>query len=164
MTAPSSDPKTPAKAQTYNVKSETLTYDDARRVAVYEAPLVTLTTEDGNRTESRKLTFELAKESRTLDRMRAEGSNRGVFATLSGGYEAEGELLVYVADTDIYSITGKPAVVKSAPDKDAQCKRTESTNVEVNRKTGSVDIPGRNQALSKTTAMSCSESIRSVKK
>ena len=159
MTAPTSDPKVQTKPQVYQVKADTLTYDDARRVAVYEAPLVVLTTEDGTRTESRKLTFELARESRALDRMRAEGTNDGVFATLPGGYEAKGDLLVYRADTDVYTITGKPATVKS-PDKDNTCKQTVSTIVELNRKSGTVSLPGNSPAPSSTAPISCAESIR----
>jgi len=159
MTAPASELKSQAKPQVYRVKAETLTYDDARRVAVYEAPLVVLTTEDGTRTESRKLTFELAKESRTLDRMRAEGANFGMFATLAGGYETSGDLLVYRADTDLYTVTGKPAVVKS-PDKDKTCKQTVSTILELNRKSGTVSLPGNSPALSSTSPIGCAESIR----
>ena len=158
MTAPTSDVKAQAKPQVYSVKADTLTYDDARRVAVYEAPLVVLTTEDGTRTESRKLTFELAKDSRALDRMRAEGAN-DVFATLTGGYEAKGDLLVYRADTDVYTITGKPATVKS-PDKDNTCKQTVSTIVELNRKSGTVSLPGNSPAPSSTAPIGCAESIR----
>jgi hypothetical protein len=142
-----------------------MTYDDARRIAVYEAPLVVLTTEDGTRTESRKLTFELAKESRTLDRMRAEGpgGSDSVFAMLAGGYEARGDLLIYRADTDIYNITGKPARVKS-PDKEGTCKLTVSTGLELNRKTGTVALTGNSPANSSTAPIGCADSIRTVKK
>jgi lipopolysaccharide export system protein LptA len=163
MTAPTSDPKAPAKAQVYRVEADTLTYDDARRLAVYEAPLVVLTTEDGTRTESRKLTFELAKESRSLDRMRAEGPE-AVFATLPGGYEAKGDVLVYRAETDLYNITGKPAMVKSPADKDGSCKKTVSTNLELNRKTGTVSLPGNSPAFNSTAPIGCAESIRTIKK
>jgi lipopolysaccharide export system protein LptA len=165
MTAPTSDAKAPAKAQVYRVAADTLTYDDARRVAVYEAPLVVLTTEDGTRTESRKLTFELAKETRALDRMRAEGPGgaSAVFATLPGGYEAKGDLLIYRADTDVYNITGKPAIVKS-PDKEGTCKQTVSTGIELNRKTGTVALTGNSPANSSTAPIGCAESIRTVKK
>jgi lipopolysaccharide export system protein LptA len=165
MTAPTADTKAQAKPQVYRVTADTLTYDDARRIAVYEAPLVVLTTEDGTRTESRKLTFELAKESRALDRMRAEGPSRSdsVFATLAGGYEAQGDLLVYRADTDVYNITGKPAVAKSR-DKDGTCKKTVSTSLELNRKTGTVVVTGNSPANSSTAPVGCAESIRTVKK
>jgi lipopolysaccharide export system protein LptA len=163
MTAPTADSKAEAKPQVYRVNAETLTYDDARRVAVYEAPLVVLTTEDGTRTESRKLTFELAKESRALDRMRAEGADSGVFAMLPGGYEAKGDQLVYRADTDLYNITGKPAIVKS-PDKEGSCKKTVSIILELNRKTGAVSLPGTSPAPSSTAPIGCAESIRTIKK
>ena len=163
MTAPTSDAKAQAKPQVYRVTADTLTYDDARRVAVYEAPLVVLITEDGTRTESRKLTFEMAKESRALDRMRAEGPGDGVFATLAGGYEAKGDVLIYRADTDIYNITGKPSVAKS-PDKDGTCKKTVSTSLELNRKSGTVSLTGNSPANSSTAPIGCAESIRTVKK
>ncbi|HXT71757.1 MAG TPA: hypothetical protein VN700_18520 [Vicinamibacterales bacterium] len=159
MTGPAADAKSPPRPQKYQVQADILTYDDTRRTAVYEAPLVVLTTEDGNKTEARKLTFELAKETRTLDRMRAEG---GVWATLSGGYEVTGDLLVYQADTDIYTVTGKPAIVKSK-EQSGLCKRTTSAKLEMNRKTGAVEAPG-SPAGSSTDPMPCSESIRPPRK
>lgn len=157
MSAPAKDTKGTAKPQKYTVQSESLTYDDVRRTAVYEAPLVVLTTEDGNRTEARKLTFELAKETRTLDRMRAETD---VFATMPGGYEATGDLLVYRADTDTYTISGKPARVKGPGEKPGDCKLWQNITLELDRKTDTVSVPVRSTVSSEMKPIACTDSIR----
>ncbi len=162
MTGPAADPKAQARPQKYRVHADTFTYDDAKRTAVYEAPVVVLTTEDGNRTEARKLTFELAKEARTLERMRAEGAGGGVLATVSGGYEVRGDLLVYRADTDVYTVTGRPAMAKSA-ERGGRCELTVGTRLEMNRQTGSFEVPG-SPGGSSTAPIACSESLRTIRK
>lgn len=150
-----------SKTQVYDIRSDTLAYDDTRRVADFRGTLVTLTTADGV-TESRQLLLELAGDSRTLQRLRAEG---GVYATLSDGYEFAGESLVSQPDTEIYVLTGKPARVKSR-DKDRpaggkadNCSLTTGDVLELNRKTGGLQSPGSGR-INTTTTISCAESLR----
>jgi hypothetical protein len=70
---------------------------------------------------------------------------------------------VYRAEADLYNITGKPAIVKS-PDKEGSCKQTVSINLELNRKSGAVSLPGNSPAPSSTAPIGCAESIRTIKK
>jgi hypothetical protein len=164
-----SSTKTPAKLENYRVRSETLNYDDAKRVAVYVGPLVSLTTDDGDKIEARRQSFELAKDSRTLQLMRAEGDkgeNGKVIGFLAGGYEVSGDVLIYRADSDLYSLTGKPAIVKSPNDGTAeskgQCKFTVSTNLNLNKTTGAVEFPGTGQAPQNTDLRPCTTPIRTI--
>ena len=168
MMAPAEGGKPPA-LQRYRVLAETLVYDDAQRTAVYKGPKVTLTMVDNTRIESSAVTFELAKESRDLKRMRAEGPNRGVFGTLSGGYEVLGDLLTYDAEASVYTLTGKNALVKSQ-DKDAagqppgvRCKLTTSPTIVLDRKTGSIQTRGTALTQGEAKEIDCSVSIRPVK-
>jgi lipopolysaccharide export system protein LptA len=142
-----------------------LQYDEAGRTAVYTGQVVTMTTSDSD-VDAGKLTFRLAAESRTLETMRAE---RAVWTKMSGGYEAVGDVLVYQAATDLYTLEGKAgleaAQVKSprsdAPgSKTPMCNLNDGMKLELDKKTGAVRVPGGGQAPQNVTAIACSAPLR----
>jgi lipopolysaccharide export system protein LptA len=149
------------KLKTYGVRADTLQYDDAKRVAVYQGQPAVLKTVDGD-IEGGTLTFVLAETSRTLKTMRATGV---AFARLAGGYEAVGDTLDYDAATEVYTLrstrAGSLARVKSpkkvepgAPVSDA-CTLSESTIIEFNVRAGEVQMPGKGEANKTTTEKPC---------
>ncbi len=101
--------------------------------------------------------------------MRAQ---KAVWTKMSGGYEAIGDVLVYLAATDVYTLEGKAgqetAQVKS-PQTESQssktpmCKLNDGMKLEPNRRTGVVRIPGEGQAPRNVTEISCSVSLRRAK-
>ena len=100
---PERRPTTPLKQ--YRVRAETLEYDEAARTAIYKGPRVV----DDHTTDS-------DVEAGSADvPARGRVAGAGVHARrrapcgrqLSGGYEAIGDVLVYRADTDLYTLEGK---------------------------------------------------------
>jgi len=160
-------PGTPVK--TYKVRADTLDYDDARRTAVYNGATVYLNSSDGD-VEARKMTFQLAKASRTLEQMRAE---QDVYAQLPGGYEASGEVLVFQADQDVYKLSGMPgrnARLKRPADRTdsnattaPQCTLSESMQINLNRRTNGVEQPTSGEAPKPNQPIGCTDSIRRSK-
>ena len=149
------------KLKAYEVRAETLQYDDAKRVAVYEGLPAALKTVDGD-IEGGTLTFELAEASRTLKTMRATGI---AYARLAGGYEAVGDTLEYDAATEVYTLrstrAGSLARVKApkktepgAPVSEA-CTLSESTTIEFNVRTTDVQMPGKGEANKTTREVTC---------
>lgn len=157
-----------AALKRYRVRAETLQYDETARTAVYKGPLVSMTTDDGN-VEARVLTFRLLAESRALETMLAE---RNVWAKLSGGYEAIGDVLLYRADTELYTLEGKAgsetAQVKSPrsddpPSTTPKCNLNDGMKLELDKRTGVVRIPGEGQAPRNVSEILCSVSLRRSK-
>jgi hypothetical protein len=166
---PMSDSSKGAKPvqQIYRGRADRLTYDDTKRVAIYEStgsnPVVVITA-DGEIESRKSTTFELAKDSRTLVRMRSVGN---VFGKLSGGHEVAGDVLTYRADNETYELTGKPAAVKSPEDSSSTsksppdaCKKTTSDRLVLNRKTNEVVFPDVSQVPRGSDPMKCSDSLR----
>jgi lipopolysaccharide export system protein LptA len=155
----------PLKSQ--RVRADTMTYDDATRIAVYKGAPVHVTTSDSD-IEGRMVTFRLAETERALKSMRAEG---GVWATLSGGSEAVCEVLVYDAAIDVYTLEGllgqETAKVKSpradSPPTKPMCDLYTGMRLQLNRKTGAVTVPGTGQAPRVTDEVACSTSLRRSK-
>ena len=150
---------TPAAPQRYRIVAEALVYEDAKRTATYRGQPAMMTSGDGL-TEGQVLTLILGEATRTLERMTVETN---VYAKMSGGYEADGDTLVYRAGTDVYVITGRPARVKSPNSSGEGCLLTKNLTLELNRQTGSVRSPSHGQTPGSTDAIACDVSIRSIR-
>jgi lipopolysaccharide export system protein LptA len=166
---PDAGDKSGTSVKTYKVRADTLDYDDGRRTAVYKGATVFLNSADGD-VEARKMTFQLAKASRTLEEMRAE---QAVYAQLPGGYEAVGEVLVFQAGQDVYKLSGiqgrnaqlkRPADRTDSPSTAApQCTLSESMQIDLNRRTNEVATPTTGEAPKPSRPIACTESIRRSK-
>ncbi len=104
---PAAAPATPAAPTVYHAKAQELVYTDANRTAHYTggADAAELKGPDGT-TTAKTIDVVLASESRTVQKMRADGD---VHLTSDGGREARGEHLTYDAARDEYHLTGKQA-------------------------------------------------------
>jgi len=156
--------------QRQHVTADTMAYDESKRIAVYKGAPVHVETQDG-KVEGRTVTFRLAETSRALETMRSE---TGVWATLSGGYEAVGHVLVYDARTDKYTVEGLPgsgeagtAKVKSpksdSPASNPMCNLSVGMRLQLDRRKNEGLIPGEGLAPRDMTEISCSVSIRKSK-
>ncbi|HWB16560.1 MAG TPA: hypothetical protein VG538_09140 [Vicinamibacterales bacterium] len=86
----------------YHATSDTLTYDDDARTAVFEGEPAVLKSADGQ-TTGKRITLLLEPEARKLRQLDA---NDTVHATLSDGREAYGDTLRYDARADQYTLVG----------------------------------------------------------
>lgn len=157
--------KEPPKQE--RVRADTLAYDESTRTAVYKGAQVRVTTTDGTEVVGQTVTFRLADTSRTLQSMRAQTD---VWATLSGGYEAAGDVLTYDATPDIYTLEGRngqAAQVKSpksdSPASNPQCSLNTGMRLRLDRKTGIVTVPGEGLAPRTGEQVPCSMSLRHSK-
>lgn len=155
-----SDDQGKSQLKTQQVKADTMAYDDALRQAVYHGKPVTLTTTDGT-TEGLVMTFELAEDGKTLNRLRAQGN---VFGSRNDGMQFSGVELEYRVEEDLYILTGRsgsPAVIKQPPADpkagDGQCDFPEAQRLEFSPRTGSFKSSGSTVGSNKRP---CSESLR----
>ncbi|HVT46489.1 MAG TPA: hypothetical protein VHD57_01775 [Vicinamibacterales bacterium] len=86
----------------YHATSDTLTYDDDARTAVFEGAPAVLKSTDGQ-TTGKHITLLLEPEARKLRQLDASGT---VHATLADGREAYGDTLRYDARADQYTLVG----------------------------------------------------------
>jgi lipopolysaccharide export system protein LptA len=158
-------PTSGATQKTQTVNADTMAYDDTRRTATYKGAPVHVTTSDGDRVEGTTVVFTLEDDSSDLKSMKA---STAVWATLSGGYEARGDVLTYDAKADTYTLDGRPG------DKSAQVKSPQSDNpgscnlhtgmrLVLNRNTGQVTVPGTGQAPQTVDKVACTMSLRNSK-
>jgi lipopolysaccharide export system protein LptA len=91
----------------YDLTSETMFYDDAKRTATFAGKPAKMTRAEGT-TEAVRIVIELAPETRTVQRFNAIGA---VFSE-EGARSASGDSLQYDARTDHYVLTGSLAKVK----------------------------------------------------
>ena len=89
-------------------------------------------------TEARTLIFTLAKDSRRLERLEARGK---VHAQLPTGREAVGDLLVYEAASDQYTLTGGPLLLRAKEDGPPGCTISVGHYAIFARGTGEVRFP-----------------------
>jgi lipopolysaccharide export system protein LptA len=152
------------KTSKYNVKSNKLDYVDATRIATYEGTdtaLASLKSADGQ-TEARTLIFTLAKDSRRLERLEARGK---VHAQLPTGREAVGDLLVYEAASDQYTLTGAPLTLRAKEDASPGCTISIGRYAIFARGTGEVRFPaeknpGSSQTRKPTNPAECTAPIK----
>jgi lipopolysaccharide export system protein LptA len=154
-----------AALKRYRSRADTLSYDEARRTAVYTGTLVILTSEDGD-IEAPRISVTLAPDTRRVQSLTADGDGL-VFATFAGGYEAVGERLTYDASTETHTLFGKPARVKEPnrpaagpPAPAGRCLVHIGPEVVVKGSARDVSMPGPGNALQSTEEIRCDESLR----
>jgi lipopolysaccharide export system protein LptA len=110
-----------AAPTSYRVTANTLVYIDAARTATYVGAPATLTSTDGETTAGR-IVLTLAEAQRAIERLDATASPpvASVHSVLQQGREATGVTLVYVAATDLYTLTGAPLTLQTR-DADGTC-------------------------------------------
>ena len=96
-----------ARTVRYDLTSDTMVYDDAKRTATFAGKPAKMTRAEGT-TEAVQILIELAPETRTVQRFNATGA---VFSE-EGARSASGDRLQYDARTDHYILTGTLAKVK----------------------------------------------------
>jgi lipopolysaccharide export system protein LptA len=161
---------TPGSTQqkTQEVTADTMAYDETHRTAVYKGAPVHVRSTDDSKVEGQTVTFRLADDSRELRTMRAQTL---VWATLSGGYDAVGDVLVYDAKNDTYTLDGRPnfetAKVKTtgsdSTGANASCNLHTGMHLLLNRSTGQVTAPGEGQAPQTVEPVPCTMSLRRAK-
>jgi lipopolysaccharide export system protein LptA len=104
----------------YRITANELVYRDKERTASYRglpATPVVMTGADGV-TSAARMVLTLARESRALDRLDAEGE---VYLKLTQGQEALADTLVYVAAGEQYTLRGQPVVFRAPGEKAGAC-------------------------------------------
>jgi lipopolysaccharide export system protein LptA len=153
LVEPAPDRAASASSQTptvYHATADTLVYTETDRTATYTGNPVTLDTDQGQ-TVAKTVTLVLAAESRSVERLVADGD---VFSRLGGGDEAAGAHLVYEATTDRYTLQGMPARVKRPETDRPGCTKAVGSTLVFTRTSGTV------QGSTSTTSIACSVSIR----
>ena len=150
---------------------DTLVYKDGAHLATYTgAPAVLKAGTDGN-IEASRIDLRLAEASRSLERLDASRSKdpRGdftgetIFATLEGGREARGDVLVYDALTGRYTLKGKPLFIKSK-ESDGTCSLSSGSEAMFSKEGGDPQFPReKNPGGSSSEKKDCSISIRAIK-
>lgn len=129
-----------AKTQTYRVTSDALDYNDAARTATYVADKskpdarARLESTEGQ-TSARTIVLTLASVGRSVEKITARDA---VDATLEGGRRAWGDLLIYDAPTEDYTLMGKPAIAILPSADGVGCEKHTGQKFIFNRKTRSV--------------------------
>lgn len=121
---------------TRRVTADTLTYTEAARTATYVGAPATLKSDDGE-TSAKTLVITLSRESRTLDRLQADGD---VYSTFSTDREATGTTLLYEADVDTYTLQGGPLTLWTR-ESDGTCSKQQGNFVKFAGATGAPDFP-----------------------
>jgi len=165
---------TPAVKRRYDITSETLVYKDGAHLATYTGvpgtPAVLKAGTEGN-IEASRIDLRLAEASRSLERLDASRSKdpRGdftgetIFATLEGGREARGDVLVYDALTGRYTLKGKPLFIKSK-ESDGTCSLSSGSEAMFSKEGGDPQFPReKNPGGSSSEKKDCSISIRAIK-
>lgn len=123
------------------VKADRLDYVEAERTASYTGNPAVLTGDDGQ-TSAKKLVMTLAKDSREMQRLFAEGD---VYSTFSAGREARGATLLYEAASDTYTLQGGPPtpwpLTLLTRESDGTCSRQDGNFVRFAGETGAPDFP-----------------------
>ena len=163
----------PAVKRRYDITSDTLVYKDAAHLATYtgvSAPVILKAGTDGN-IEGARIELRLAEASRSLERLDASRSKdpRGdftgppVFATLEGGREARGDVLIYDALTGRYILRGKPLFLKTK-ESDGSCSVSSGSEATFSKEGGDPQFPREsNPGGSSSEKKDCSLSIRAIK-
>jgi hypothetical protein len=142
----------------YLITAETMQYVEKQRAATYGGAPVVLQRRGGQQqeTRSRSLVVTLARDDRRLERLDAAGE---MAATIESGREAVGDRLVYDAAADLYTVTGRPAILR-VRNEDGTCSRSRGLFVRF-RLGGGHDWPmDQNPGGSQTGPYSCTEPLR----
>jgi lipopolysaccharide export system protein LptA len=143
----------------YLITGETMQYVDKQRAATYTGTPVVLQRLDGERHETRssRLVVTLARDERRLEQLDATGEMR---ATLEAGREALGDRLIYDAAADRYTISGRPALIRTRND-DGTCSRARGLLVRFHAGDGGHEWPREdNPGGHQSGPYSCTEPLR----
>ncbi len=144
----------PPKPVEYRGESDSLDYQDAKRVAVYVGVPASLKSVDGT-TTAPHIDVLFTEQGNDIDKLDATG---GAYALIEGGREAVAQRLVYSAATDTYTLTGstaEPARVKLPNADRTECTKAMGEKLTFTRQSGSADGARLNEKLA-----SCSISIK----
>jgi lipopolysaccharide export system protein LptA len=154
--APAGPNAAPAR---YLITAEAMQYVEKQRAATYTGTPVVLQRLDGERHETRssRLVVTLARDERRLEQLDATGEMR---ATLEAGREAIGDRLIYDAAADRYTISGRPAVIRSR-NEDGTCSRARGLLVRFHAGDGGHEWPREaNPGGHQSGPYSCTEPLR----
>ncbi len=101
----------------YSVTADALVYDERQRTATYTGTPVVLNRPGESETRAKTVVLTLASGDQRLERLDATGE---MTTKLSSGRDAKGDLLIYEAAADRYTLQGSPVSLRT-PDQGGVC-------------------------------------------
>ncbi len=150
------DPAT--KGKPTEIDAQTLVYTDTSRIAEYTGT-AELRAANGERLVGDRIVLRLEAGQRKLKTLEATAAPKGeVRINLVEAREAAGQKLVYDAATEMYRLTGAPAVViVPADNRPGICSVTSGSTVTFNRTGGGATFTSEGGAVGAIRDMKCAE-------